>query len=230
VFIPHSVAKRLEEHIEKHRSRPSSSCAACEEGVRHWGGPLRNNHAANPHTGCDFAADAPLWVNERGDRLDPKWYVDHIWHPACAAAGLTVKSLGWKPQLKHSRSTGTTLHLLRGTPISEVIRLGGWTDEKMVRDHYDKIRRESRAIHVAGWDHEEPDGEAGLDWENRRLRREIERLRAVCGAHGIDPDHHPERVVAPMPTGVFSNSAKVNRPGFCRGSVVCVYACSAETV
>ena len=186
VFMPSSVGELLEEHFTEFRSTPSEDCEACRNGVRHWGGPMRDDHAHNPHKGCDFAADAPLWVNDLGRPLDPTWYVRHVWHPACEKAGLTKKTLGWTPQFKHSRSTGTTLHLDFGTPVDEVVRLGGWTDRKMIDEHYEKLSHSQRAKWAADYGATPADG-GGLEFEVKRLRKDVERLTALCVAVGIDP-------------------------------------------
>jgi integrase len=187
VFLPAFVADIIEEHIRSFRSAPSPSCPACSAGTQHWGGPLRDDPGRNPHKGCDFAADAPLFVGEDGQRLNPDWYVKRVWHQVCERAGLTKETLGWKPQLKHSRSTGATLHLNHGTSMAEVMRLGGWSSEQMITAHYERQSRATRASQVAGWGDVDESG-TGLEFELRRLRREVERLRTICHASGVDPD------------------------------------------
>ncbi|CAB4786556.1 MAG: hypothetical protein F2735_00470 [Actinobacteria bacterium] len=186
VFIPAFVGRLIEEYIEEFRSTPSVACKACVDGERHWGGPMRDDPDRNPHKGCDFAADAPLWVRENGKCLDPAWHVKNVWHPACEQAGLTEENLGWKPQVKHSRSTGTTLHLLYGTDRAEVVRLGGWTSTQMIDEHYEKLRKSTRAQYATRFD-SVVEGD-GLEFQNRRLQMEVERLRALCVAAGFDPD------------------------------------------
>jgi hypothetical protein len=88
--------------------------------------------------------------------------------------------------LKHSRSTGTTLHLLYGTDRAEVVRLGGWTSMLMIDEHYEKLRKSTRAKYATRFD-DVVDG-TGLEFQNRRLQMEIERLRALCVASGLDPE------------------------------------------
>ena len=212
VFMPSLVGELLEDHITKFRSTPSEHCEACRNGVRHWGGPMRNDHAHNPHKDCDFAADAPLWVNDLGRPLDPRWYVRHVWHPACEKARLTKKTLGWTPQFKHSRSTGTTLHLDFGTPVDEVVRLGGWTDRTMIDEHYEKLSHAQRAKWAADYGATPADG-GGLEFEVKRLRKDVERLTAICAAYDIDPNQ-PIAPIAekPGPSRAPRGSRPVHQP------------------
>ena len=194
VHVPEFIVRLLVEYLEKYRSTPSPDCPACQDGVRHWGGPLRDSSSNNPHVGCDFSADAPLWISPQRQRLDPVWYVKRVWHPACQRAGLTEETLGWKPQLEHSRSTGATLHLDHGTPVSEVVRLGGWENDKMLRKFYERQSPETRARYVAHWG-DQPEAEPGdLSFLVRRQQQEIEKLLAICAANGIDPERPVEPV------------------------------------
>jgi hypothetical protein len=129
------------DHSADHPSTPApATCPACAAGDR--------THASlehtNDHLGCDFAADAPLWVVEGGSPLTTRSYRKEFLF-ACNAAGvnrnLTPKSL---------RVAGTAMRRAFGESESETWRIGRWSDVETMRGHYsDATSPEAEAVQRA---------------------------------------------------------------------------------
>lgn len=201
--IPAEFSQPLIDHIRNYRSTPNPAvCAACRDGIGPW---RADDHRHNPHQGCDLDADAPLLVfasgRNKGKMLTGRAASDRF-QEACQRAGLTKASLGWKPLLRHSRSTGTTLLLQGGCSVDVVMELGGWSSREMIDAHYKKLQPDHKRREVAaagrkfvalGPDQRDPEFDEdavveSLTFQLRRLESQNARLRQHVVALGGDPD------------------------------------------
>jgi hypothetical protein len=143
----------------------------------------------NPHTGCGFADDAPLWVDpDTGDRPDPGAFA-RMFRKAVRRAGLADGK--YTPGLHCLRATGATLAVLSGQSVDAVVIQGRWSDRRTLIDSYlrptedgqrsanDKLDAEIQAAWGA-----EVDLEAALEEQvrlfrisNNALRAEVEDLK-----------------------------------------------------
>jgi len=220
---------QIRDHIRSFRSTPHPRCPGCRAGHSHW---PTNDHSNNPHVydehgevKCPMAGDAPLWVDESGRWLDAQDYTRRTWPAICERAGLTDATLGWQPLPRHFRSTGTTMHMESPNPdIALVVRLGGWTSEDMIRDHY--YRRSPQALLAAiqrvedAHFREEPrDGASDLERLQHQLRwtaMKLEQAQRRLIQAGLDMTVTPVTV-----------AAKVDRPtAFTREAVLDAVRCA----
>lgn len=125
----------LRAHVTEHRSTPSPNrCDACRDGIREV--PTKNN----PHRRCDFANDAPVWVDPRnGKRITP-WGYARLYADAATAAGLTSDVLGWTISPRSLRSSGATLAIEAGSSFEDVKIRGRWASEHVLKKNYYRQR------------------------------------------------------------------------------------------
>jgi len=182
------------------RSTPNPKvCAACRAGV----GEHTEAHRTNPHQGCDFAADAPIWLDPvTRKRVEPDDFSETWFATACVQAGLTTERLGFKPTPKLLRATGATMLLAAGVPAQQVARMGRWANVEVLLNHYHRMRESSRAdaAHLLdafarvelGLDSaEEIDPESRVRFLVRRvevLEQQLAERDAFVKALGFDPD------------------------------------------
>jgi integrase len=159
ILLSRFATERLRAHMEQFRSTPNQErCQACRDGVgEHF------EAKTNPHRGCDFANDAPVWVEPLSGRRVNLRDLSQTWFPAaCQAAGLTVERLGFRPTPKLLRATGATVLLDAGVPIETVARVGRWRDVEVLRQHYYRMR-EASVVEAARRLDAMTRGELGLD-------------------------------------------------------------------
>lgn len=170
IHLTRLATDELREHMLTWRSNPNpAKCAACRDGI---GEHL--DAKTNPHRGCDFANDAPVWWDfAKNQRLHPSDYSNTYFATACRLAGLTPKAIGFKPTPKLLRATGATLLIDAGVPIAQVAKMGRWQDENVLRRHYHRMRDASKT-------------EAALALDNA--------TRGELGLEGVDGASLEERV------------------------------------
>lgn len=140
VELARPATETLRRHMDLYRSTPNpAACKACAEGVGEWASKERN-----PHRRCDFADDAPVFVNAAGERFVPSTYTGSVFPEAVAAAGLTARLLGFRVTPKTLRATGGTLLLELGVADEVVMRMGRWSNIATLKRHYTKLRDASK--------------------------------------------------------------------------------------
>jgi integrase len=142
VILHALAAEKLRRHIERNRSTPDpEGCEGCRNGHRRHEGTARSN----PHRrGCDFGAGAPVWVDPTtGQRPHPYDFTGVIFAAAVANAGLDLE-LGFKITPKILRSTGATLLLQAGIPVTTVMAMGGWKNASVLLTSYSRSNDQAK--------------------------------------------------------------------------------------
>ena len=211
IALSKTATDALRAHLTKHRSTPNPACSTCASGV----GEILDSKVNN-HTDCDFANNAPLWWDTKHNhRLWGENFSNDYFAEACEKAGLTQAKLGFRPTVKLLRATGATLLLDAGVPITDVARMGRWTNIDTLQKHYHRIRDVSKTAAAAALDLDAR-GELGLStqddatlesrvrFQQRRievLEGELKETHAQLAANNIDlqalkpaPTPAPQRV------------------------------------
>lgn len=131
VVLPPRATVGLRRHLDEWRSTANPDvCAACASGQ----GEHHDMRAHNPHRGCDFADDAPLWVDpESGRRPDPDQFA-RMFRRTVKRAGLAGGK--YIPGLHTLRATGATLLIESGESIDSVVKHGRWSNRQTLERHY----------------------------------------------------------------------------------------------
>ena len=157
ISLSKTATDALRAHMVKNRSTPNPDCSTCAQGV----GEILDSKI-NSHTGCDFANNAPLWWDTHFNRrLQPKNFTIKYFPEACEKAGLTQATIGFRPTPKLLRATGATLLLDAGVPITDVARMGRWSNIDTLQKHYHRQRDASKTAAAAALD-VDARGELGL--------------------------------------------------------------------
>jgi hypothetical protein len=211
ISLSKTATDALRAHLVKHRSTPNPACSTCAAGVGEILDSKVNNHA-----GCDFANNAPLWWDPKhkhrlwGDNFSEDYFAE-----ACVKAGLTPSTIGFRPTVKLLRATGATLLLDAAVPITDVARMGRWTNIDTLQKHYHRQRDVTKTAAAAALDLDAR-GELGLStqddatlesrvrFQQRRievLESDLKEIHARLAANNIDlqalqpaPAPAPQRV------------------------------------
>ena len=181
ISLSKTATDALRAHMVKHRSTPNSACSTCAAGV----GEILDSKI-NSHSGCDFANNTPLWWDTNFNRrLRPTDFSIKYFPEACEKAGLTQATIGFRPTPKLLRATGATLLLDAGVPITDVARMGRWSNIDTLQKHYHRMRDVSKTAAAAALDVDargelglSTNGDATLESRVRFQQRRIEVLEA----------------------------------------------------
>jgi len=211
ISLSKTATDALRAHLVKHRSTPNPACSTCAAGI----GEILDSKVNN-HTDCDFANNAPLWWDTKHNhRLWGENFSNDYFAEACEKAGLTQAKLGFRPTVKLLRATGATLLLDAGVPITDVARMGRWTNIDTLQKHYHRIRDASKTAAAAALDLDAR-GELGLSTNDgatletrvrfqqrhiEALQSELKETHAQLAANNIDlqalkpaPTPAPQRI------------------------------------
>lgn len=210
IELPPLVTKLLRSHMDSFRSaRSPGTCPACAEEVGEW-----QSTGHNPHARCDFADDAPVFIDTSGARQNPNSFAQ-IFKRAAVAAGLGPDEKGFAVTHKVMRASGSTLLLELNVPPDVVKEIGGWSNTGTLMKHYFKLRDETR-VAVAALMGQTVEATLGatatqglpvhaqlkvMREQLEEARSEIGRLRDLVRASGGDPEAIS---VTPVRAGRFS--------------------------
>lgn len=226
MFVPGPVVRIINDHLRRHMPPNPAHCKACRDRVGIW----RDEHTRNPHEGCGLAEDTRLVYATAKGR--PHGYAGPYYHltgdeggtypevlkRATRAASLDEQHLGWKVTHRVFRSTGATLLIHWGNPISEVKAAGRWSEsstqlERTYHRMYPEALelmalRANRAIAMETGTELSDDADAlekamFLETRLALAAQEVERLRELLAGHDIDP-------AAPPPLQVVVSKQDVN--------------------
>lgn len=205
--VPRPIVKVINTHLRQHMPPNPTLCEACRSGQGVW-----REARPNPHHDCGLADDTPLVFARRKDRPEGYggayyWLGDNegcypeVLSKAADAAGLSEQELGWRITHRAFRTTGATLLIHWGTPITEVKAAGRWSPQSTVLERtYHRMypealeqiaRRSTRAMALelgASPPEDASEEERALCAERRiaSLEAELQRLRSAADEEGYD--------------------------------------------